>query len=173
MTNGTIKISGTFAGTSRVFATASYTIPATFGFWLNNPNYVVAAQAANAVNNGLLRLSQGTFNQGTLVSHSLRAGTGAVFTFEGGTMNCAGQFSPQNAVIYTQSGGTVNVGTVGNNQSSFGTFELFSASSTFTMSGGTINIVQASTGSTRRSTIKISLHPQLQAARLTSEPRRR
>jgi hypothetical protein len=149
MTNGTIKISGTFAGTSRVFAAAAYTIPATFGFWLNNPNYTVAAQAGNAINNGLLRLSQGTFNQGTLASHSFRAGTGAVFNIEGGTLNCAGQFSPQNAVSYTQSGGTLNVGTVGNSQSNFATFELFSASSTFNMSGGTINLVQASTGATQ------------------------
>jgi uncharacterized repeat protein (TIGR01451 family) len=149
MSNGTIKISGTFAGTSRVFAAVAYTIPISFGFWLNNPNYVVAAQAGNAVNNGQFRLSQGAFNQGTLASHSFRAGTGAVFTIDGGILNAAGQFSPQNAVTYNQSGGTVNVGTVGNSQSNFGTFELFSASSTFNMTGGTINIVQASTGATQ------------------------
>src|SRR5262249_3296631 len=88
MTNGTIKISGTFSGTSRVFAAVAYTIPVSFGFWLNNPNYTVAAQAGNAVNNGVFRLTQGTFNQGTLASHSFRAGTGAVFTIEGGTLNC-------------------------------------------------------------------------------------
>lgn len=148
MSNGTIKISGTFAGTSRVFAAAAYTIPATFGFWLNNPNYVVAAQAGNAINSGLFRLSQGNFNQGTLASHSMRSGVGAVFTIEEGTYNAAGQFSPQNAVTYNQSGGTMNVGIVGNSQSNFGTFELFSAASTFNMAGGTINIVQASTGAT-------------------------
>ncbi|HKI02664.1 MAG TPA: fibronectin type III domain-containing protein, partial [Thermoanaerobaculia bacterium] len=149
MTNGTIKISGTFAGTSRVFAAAAYTIPVSFGVWLNNPNYVVAAQAGNAVNNGVFRLTQGTFNQGTLASHSFRSGVGAVFTIEGGTMSCAGQFSPQNAVTYNQSGGTLNVGTVGNSQSNFATFELFSASAVFNMTGGTINIVQASTGATQ------------------------
>src|SRR6185295_3548365 len=104
MTNGTIKISGSFSGTSRVFAAAGYTIPASFGFWLNNPNYTVAAQSGNAVNNGQFRVSQGTFNQGTLVTHSFRGGTGAVFTIEGGTINCAGQFSPQSAVTYNQSG---------------------------------------------------------------------
>jgi uncharacterized repeat protein (TIGR01451 family) len=148
MTNGTLKISGTFAGTSRVFNVAAYTIPVTFGFWLNNPNYVVAAQAGNAVNNGLLRLTQGTFNQGTLASHSLRSGVGAVFTIEGGTLNCGGQFSPQNAVTYNQSGGTLNVGVTGNSQSNFGTFELFSSTAIFNMTGGTIVINQASTGAT-------------------------
>ncbi len=149
MANGTIKVSGTFTGTNRVFAAAAYIIPASFGFWLNNPNYTVAAQAGNAVNNGVWRVSQGTFNQGTLVTHSFRSGAGAVFTIEGGTVNCAGQFSPQNAVTYNQSGGTLNVGTVGNSQSNFGTFELFSAAAVFNMTGGTINIVQASTGATQ------------------------
>ena len=149
MANGTLKISGTFAGTSRVFAATAYTIPVSFGFWLNNPNYTVAAQAGNAVNNGVWRVSQGTFNQGTLVTHSFRSSAGAVFTIEGGTVNCAGQFSPQNAVTYNQSGGTLNVGTVGNSQSNFGTFELFSAAAVFNMTGGTINIVQASTGATQ------------------------
>ncbi len=150
MTNGTIKISGTFTGTSRVFAVAAYTIPVSFGFWLNNPNYTVAAQAGNAVNNGVFRLSQGTFNQGTLVTHSFRGAAGAVFTIEStGVLNCAGQFSPQTAVTYNQSGGTVNVGLVGNSQSNFATFELFSTAATFNMTGGTINIVQASTGATQ------------------------
>lgn len=146
MTNGTIKISGTFAGTSRMFAVSAYTIPASFGVWLNNPNYVVAAQSGNAVNNGLFRLTQGTFNQGTLATHSFRGGAGAIFTIEGGTLNCAAQFSPQSAVTYNQSGGTVNVGLVGNSQSNFGTFDLFSTAATFNMTGGTINIAQASVG---------------------------
>jgi hypothetical protein len=149
LTNGTFKISGTFTANFRTFSAAAYTIPTTCGFWLNNPNYTVTAQAGNAVNNGQVLLSQGTFNQGTLASHSFRAGTAAVFTIDGGTLNCAGQFSPQNAVTYNQSGGTVNVGTVGNSQSNFGTFELFSASAIFNMTGGTINIVQASTGTTQ------------------------
>jgi uncharacterized repeat protein (TIGR01451 family) len=149
MTNGTIRISGSFTGTSRVFAAAAYTIPASFGFWLDNPNYTVAAQIGNAVNNGVFRISQGTFNQGTLVTHSFRGGTGAVFTIEGGTVNCAAQFSPQNAVTYNQSGGVLNVGLVGNSQSNFGTFELFSTTATFNMTGGTINVVQASTGATQ------------------------
>ncbi len=118
LTNGTIRIGGSFAGTNRVFSAAAYTIPATAGFWLDNPNYSVAAQAGNAVNNGLFRVSQGQFNQGTLVTHSMRGGTGAVFTIDGGTLNFAAQFSPQSAVTYNQSGGVVNVGLVGNSQTS-------------------------------------------------------
>ncbi len=63
-------------------------------------------------------------------------------------MNATGRFSPQSAVSYTQSAGTVNVCTVGQTSNSFGSFELFSTSSSFTMSGGTINLVQASTAAT-------------------------
>ncbi|HEV7763893.1 MAG TPA: hypothetical protein VGQ76_02725, partial [Thermoanaerobaculia bacterium] len=148
MTTGTLKISGSFTGTNRVFGVAAYTIPIAFGFWLNNPNYTVAAQAGNAVNNGTFRLSQGTFNQGTLNSHTFRGGTGAIFNIEGGTLNCSGQFSPQNAVTYNQSNGTVNVATVGNSQTNVGSFELLAAA-IFNFTGGTINVVQASTGATQ------------------------
>ncbi len=149
LSNGTLKLSGTFAGTSRVFGLATYSIPATAGFWLNNPNYVVAAQTGNATNAGLLRISQGIFNHGTSAGDAVRSGAGAVFTIEGGTVNCAGQFSPQDAVTYNQSGGTLNVGLVGNTGSDFGTFELYSTSAVFSMTGGTINVVQACTGATQ------------------------
>jgi hypothetical protein len=44
ITNGTLKISGTFAFAGRTFTAAGYSIPATGGFWLNNPNYTVSGQ---------------------------------------------------------------------------------------------------------------------------------
>src|SRR6185436_1979711 len=47
ITNGTLKISGTFALAGRTFTAAGYSIPATGGFWLNNPNYTVSAQAGS------------------------------------------------------------------------------------------------------------------------------
>src|SRR6185369_12947600 len=65
LTNGTLKISGTFSGTHRTFGSAAYAIGATTGFWLNNPNYTVAGQAGSPIINGLLRLTQGTMNVGT------------------------------------------------------------------------------------------------------------
>jgi uncharacterized repeat protein (TIGR01451 family) len=149
MSNGTIKISGTFTGTSRVFAAAAYTIPVSFGFWLNNPNYTVAAQNGNAVVNGQLRVSQGTFNQGTLNTATMTGGAGAVFTIEGGTVNLSGRFNPSTAVTYNQSGGVLNLATVGNSGSGTtnGTFTL-AATASFNMTGGAINLVQASTGAT-------------------------
>ncbi|MBV9492696.1 MAG: DUF11 domain-containing protein [Acidobacteria bacterium] len=148
-TSGTIKMSGTFTGASRVFSAAAYTIPTAAGFWLNNPNYTVAAQANSMTNNGLLRITQGAYNIGTSGIHAVGGGSGAQFIIEGGTLNLAGRFSPASAIVYTQSAGTVNVATVGNTgtgttQASFG----IQSTGTFNFSGGAINLVQACTGAT-------------------------
>ncbi len=150
LTNGTLKLSGTFAGTSRVFGTAAYTIPATAGFWLNNPNYTVAAQNASPTNNGLLRISQSTYNVGTASGNSIGFGTGANIIVEGGVMNVAGRLNSANNFNYTQTAGTVNVATVGNAASGTtnGSFGMTGTGAVFAMSGGTINLVQASTGGT-------------------------
>jgi hypothetical protein len=148
MTNGTIKVSGTFTGTSRVFAAAAYTIPATAGFWLNNPNYTVAGQAGSPTQNGLLRISQGIFNIGSASGNAMGAGTGAVFTIEGGTVNISGRLITANAVTYTQSGGTVNVCTVGNGTSLGQSFGLTSATTSFNMSAGVINLIQINSTAT-------------------------
>ncbi|MBN8481130.1 MAG: DUF11 domain-containing protein [Xanthomonadales bacterium] len=151
LTSGTFKVSGTFALENRFFTTAIYTIPATGGFWLNNPNVTVSGQASGTttVNNGLFRISSGIYNIGVTGADGMGGGTGAVFTIEGGTIN-ATRIDPQNAVTWTQSGGTVNVGVVANTRTGgYGTFELYNnTASTFTMSGGTINLVQAAVNTT-------------------------
>jgi hypothetical protein len=152
LTNGTFKLSGSFTGTNRVFPSPTYTIPATTGFWLNNPNYTVVGQVGGGTTstNGMLRVSQGIYGVGVGAGDQMRGGAGAVFIIEGtGTLNCSGAFDPQSGVNYTQTGGTVNVAMVGNNVSLFGSFELFSSASTFTMSGGTINVIQPSSGATK------------------------
>jgi hypothetical protein len=145
LTNGTLKLSGTFTGTHRTFTPAAYVIPATAGFWLNNPNFTVAAQNGSPTDNGLLRVSQGTFNVGTASGNSMGAGAGATFTIEGGTVNVAGRLQTTSAVTYTQTGGTVNTATVGNASTTTGAFDLSAATNSFTMSGGTIVVVQANT----------------------------
>jgi hypothetical protein len=147
-TNGTLKISGTFTVTNRVFTAAAYTIPATAGFWLNNPNFIVAGQNGSPTNNGLLRISQGTVNVGTASGNAMGAGAGAVFTVEGGTTNFSGRLNTASAVTYTQTAGTVNVSTVGNASSLTASFGLTSATSFFNMSGGTINLIQINSTAT-------------------------
>ncbi|HST24161.1 MAG TPA: C25 family cysteine peptidase, partial [Blastocatellia bacterium] len=148
LTNGTFKLSGSFTGTNRVFPATGYIIGATTGFWLNNPNYTVVGQNGSPTNNGLLRVSQGTFNIGNSSGNAMGAGAGAVFTIDGGTTNIAGRLLTANAVTYTQSGGTVNVCTVGNTSSLTQSFGLTSAATAFNMSGGTINLVQINSNAT-------------------------
>ncbi len=142
MANGTLKLSGTFTGTSRVFAAAAYTIPASFGFWLNNPNYTVAGQAGSATNNGLLRISQGTFNVGTATGNAMGFATGSTTVVEGGAVNATGRFgvtAAGNAITYAQSGGTITVCTIGNASATLGSFDLgTSIASSIAISGGTI-----------------------------------
>jgi hypothetical protein len=150
LTNGTLKISGTFTANFRTFAgAAAYTIGTTAGFWLNNPNYTVVAQTASPSQNGLLRISQGTFNVGTASGNSMTPGVGASIIIEGGAMNVAGRLSSttNSGISYTQSGGTLTVNTAGNassNNPSFG----FETGVIFTMSGGTIIMQLRSTAVT-------------------------
>ena len=149
ITNGTFKISGSSAFTSPVFTLPGYTIPATGGFWLNNANATVVGQNGSITNNGSLRVTAGTLNLGTVGSNTVGAGLGAAFTFEGGTTNVAGRLTSSNTfVTYTQSGGSLNICTVGpcTVAPSFG---LTGATGVVTkISGGSINLVQANTAAT-------------------------
>jgi hypothetical protein len=150
LTNGTFKLSGSFAMTNRTFPATSYTIPATGGLWLNNPNYTVPGQNGTATNNGLLRITQGTLTAGTVAGSSVAAGAGATFTIEGGTLNIASRFATSSAITFTQSGGTVNVTTASNATSNVAGLDLSSASNTVTLSGGTIALVQANSTSSNQ-----------------------
>ena len=142
LTNGTLKVSGTFNMTGRVFTAAAYSIPATAGFWLNNPNFTVAGQNGSATTSGLLRISQGTFNIGTATGNSMGFNTGSTIIVEGGAVNATGRFgvtAAGNVFTYNQSAGTVTVCTVGNGSGTLGSFDMgTSLSSSVTISGGTI-----------------------------------
>ncbi len=150
LTSGTFKISGSFAMTNRTFPGPTYTIPLLSGFWMNNPNYTVAATASGTSTSttGLLRMTQGIYNIGLTGADGMGGGTGGIFIIEGGTIN-ATRIDPQSAVSWTQSNGTINIGGLaGNTRSAFGSFELFSTGSTFNMSGGAINLINASVAAT-------------------------
>ncbi|SET81690.1 T9SS type A sorting domain-containing protein [Hymenobacter actinosclerus] len=148
---GTLKISGTAPISSKVFGNAAaYVIPATGGFWLNNPNFTVVAQTGSATARGLLRLSAGTYNVGTAAGNSLVLGAGSALTVEGGTLTSAGRLgsftssSVSVATVFTLSGGTVNVSNVGNTSGT----PSFGINGVTNISGGTINLVQRSTAAT-------------------------
>lgn len=142
LTNGTLKISGTFAVTNRTFTTAAYTIGATTGFWLNNPNFTVAGQNGSPTESGLLRITQGTFNIGTATGNSMGFSTGSTVIVEGGAVNGASRFgvaAAANTLTFTLSGGTITVCTVGNTSTTLGSFDLgTSLLSTISITGGTI-----------------------------------
>ena len=152
LTNGTIKISGTFTYTGRTFATAAYSIPAAGGFWLNNPNFTIAGQNGNATVAGLLRISQGTFNIGTASGNSMGFAANSSVIVEGGAINATGRFgvsAAANLITYNQSGGTIIVCTMGNTTSNLGSFDLgTSSASVISLNGGTIICQLASTAAT-------------------------
>jgi hypothetical protein len=121
LTNGTFKISGSFSGNHRTFATAAYTFPATAGFWLNNPNYTVTAQTGDVVVSGTLQISAGVYNVGTAATDALRIGatgptTGGMITVEGGSLNVSGAMRRGDVLnrSYNQFGGTVTTCIAGN-----------------------------------------------------------
>src|SRR5690606_15027471 len=151
-------IAGTFEGSYRTFAgTASWTIPSTGGFWLDNPNYTVVAQTGNGTNSGLLRMTQGVLNVGTDIGNSLGGLTGGEWIIEGGTINTAGRMQTASAVSVNISGGTMNVCTVGNTTTT-ACFGFTSTLGTFEMSGGDIYLVQVSSGTTVTSRRAYQVH---------------
>jgi hypothetical protein len=143
-TAGVLKISGTFTGTNPVFATAAYSIPAVGGLWLNNPNFTIGGLAGSPMNNGLLSISNGIYNIGTLAGHTMGgAATGSVFIFEGGTTNIASSLDLglNISTLYISGSAIINVTTAGNTTKTG--FGFGSSSNVINISGGTINLVQS------------------------------
>lgn len=140
LTNGTLKISGTATVSSNIFASGGYTVSASSGFWLNNPNFIVLGTTSSATINGYLRLTNGTYNIGNSSLYMLGAGAGSVIIVEGGTLNLASRFNTTNAISFTQTGGVINVNILGNTSPN-ASFGLVSTSNTINISGGTINLI--------------------------------
>lgn len=152
LTNGTLKVSGSYTMANRIFTAAAYTIPATGGIWLNNPNFTVSPQAGNVTMNGTLRLSAGTYNIGTASGNSATLAANSITNIEGGTLNVAGRYGTTAAatiINYSQSGGNVTVNQLGYSASAtLACFDLgTSASSTVAISSGTITIQLANSAS--------------------------
>ena len=155
ITNGTLKISESFTMTSRLFAgAAAYSIPASGGLWINNPNFTVAGQNGSPTVNGLFRMTAGTYNIGTGTGNSMGFGIGSTIIVEGGAINATGRFgvsTSTNTITYTQTGGVITVCTIGNASASLCSFDLgTSLTSTVSVSAGTIIIQKASSGTTKR-----------------------
>ncbi len=151
ITNGTFEIAGTNAFANPVFGSAAYTIPATGGFHLNNAAASILGQNGSPNNNGLLWVTAGIMNIGTVPTNVMGAATGASFILEGGTVNVAGRLTSANAVSFTMTNAStvLNICTVGGcvTAPSFG-FTSVLPTNVMTMSGGNINLVQANVAGT-------------------------
>ena len=163
ITNGTFRLSTNVtiapfdADPALPNGSVGESIPSNGRFWLNSAGAIVnvSVGAASDYNltfdGGTLQMTSGTLNIGDASDTRLRFTNtaGSAFTMDGGALNISGRWTSVNAtdsVIYNQSAGTVTVGTVGNSLATFGPFFLGSgASSSFTMSGGSVVIVRAST----------------------------
>lgn len=149
LTTGTFHISGTFTFSSQTFiGSANLTLNNTSGFWLDNPNYTLEGRSGNIVTNGLIRISNGTFNVGPNQNNGFALDNNlAQFIMEGGTMNIQGFFHSGggDTIIYNQSGGTINVALQQVTVAYRYCFRIDDPGALFTMSGGTINIVQTNT----------------------------
>jgi hypothetical protein len=90
----------------------------------------------------LLRVSAGTVNIGTSGGNGITYLNNGTLIMEGGALNIAARFSPNSGAssgAYSQSGGTLTVFTVGSTSTARAPFELNSVVP-FTMSGGAIII---------------------------------
>lgn len=159
--NGTLQLTGYSTIYNMIKDSGSgqyYPIPQDAALWLNSANVSVTVADNTGTNDdermildGLLRVTNGTMNFGFSKGlGSLNAGT---FKIEGGTATCW-QFRPKGSgtdvFTYIQSGGTFNVGLNGATALNGGTharFDLFSSTSSFQMSGGTLNVFNPSDGS--------------------------
>lgn len=141
---GTVKFSGTNTFSGTLWSTAGYTIPTTMGIWLNNPNFSLQPLAGEVLNNGLIRLSAGQLNIGSVINNSMIIGANSKLIIEGGNMNIAGRLDgwagPPNT-LFSQSSGILKVATIGNNISNRAAFDI-AANTIHQHTGGSIIIVQ-------------------------------
>jgi len=155
---GMLKFSGTNSFDGTLWSITNYTIPATLGLWLNNPNFTVNGMANNAVLSGTLRISSGTYNIGTTLPYALTGNNAATkLILDGGSFNCTGRLLMSAATSsYNQSAGTITVATIGNTTSNSASFYI---AGNFDMSGGTIVIQNKSTGAIQLDYRNISATP--------------
>jgi hypothetical protein len=149
------------ATTYTLTAGGDYTIPQTAGLTVGNNTTVQfgtgLATATNLILNGALTINGGTVNllgNGT-AEHSITYGSAApIINISSGALNVGGQIrqptiSATGNLNYTQSGGTVTVGSNVAPVNDRGVFEIDNVGSAFNMSAGTLQLVRPSTGQTR------------------------
>ncbi len=142
LTDGIFKLSGTYTLSNPVFTTASYTIPAGTGIWINNSNVSVTGLNGDATVTGLIRVTSGNFTHGTVSGDDLRYATGSNIVIEGGSFRAVAFRNNGGADLmdFNMSGGLLTIPYVSYSNGGRSSFDIGTAGSTFTMSGGIIEM---------------------------------
>ncbi|MBX3055141.1 MAG: G8 domain-containing protein [Anaerolineae bacterium] len=157
LTNGILKLAGSYTLSNNIFTAAAYTIPASGGLWLDNPNVTVNGQNGTATLNGRLQITQGTYNVGSGDNNNhLEYGNNAELVMDGGSLNVHcyfrnSNFAGTNIINFQMFGGTMTVMNRPSNCTTGGgrgSFDISSTDSSFHMDGGTIVIGRENTNST-------------------------
>ncbi len=147
---GTMRLSGAYTLSNPVFTTPNYSIPSTAGLWVDNPAVTITGQNGNASLGGLLRISSGAMQVGTGSNQNhLLYSSGARLLMSGGGLTVVGRISRDAgntaAITYNQSAGNVTVGSgVVSSATDRGVFDIAATGSSFTWTGGTIDILRHS-----------------------------
>ena len=150
LTQGILKLSGSYSFSELFFPISTYTIPAGTGIWLNNPNVSVPPQNGAITLNGLIRITNGTYTIGNSANADLTYGDGAELIIEGGTLDIYGFFhgvTTTNNISFTMSGGVMTIGIKpASANNTYSVFDMRNTGSTFNMSGGSIVLENANNG---------------------------
>ncbi len=145
LTNGTFKLSTTATLTP---FTANTTLPLSTGIWLNNATAVMNTTGGTLTLYGKLTVSSGTLNIGNASDNNLTS-IGGVVTFNGGNINIAGRLDKAGTPTisnFNMTSGVLTLNTVGSTTVGAAPFRMDEAGSTFNMSGGTVIIRKAGAG---------------------------
>lgn len=144
LTNGVFKLSS--ASTLTVF-NGNITIPASAGLWCNSASASITTQNGNLTVAGLLEVTAGTLTVGTQAANILiPASTGSIVV-GGGNLNVAGNVSNTGVSwTFSMTAGTMTFNTNGSAAGGL-PFNMDTTGCSFSMSGGTIVVQQAGTGS--------------------------
>jgi len=144
LTNGTFKFSVPSNAVTLNAFTSTTTIPATCGIIMNSPNSVFYAHSTLNYQ-GSLTCTTGTVTIGDAADESLIS-DGADITLTSGTINIAGRLDRLNSIALTNlviSGGTLNVNTIGSTSVTSSPFTINTSGSVFNMTAGSIVVRNA------------------------------
>jgi len=163
LTNGTLKL--TVSQTITLANNVAFSIPATTQLWLNGATAEITGTGSLSLVGKLLvdsgTLNVGTSNQNNVIEYS--ASGSPEIEINGGTITVASQirrptFASSGNLIFSMSNGTLIVGDQQAPTTARAVFEVLN-NGTFTMSGGTIEIVRAQTSSTESTIAALYIRP--------------